>query len=661
MSEIEQKPVVEQTEDSLELSVSADVVEEAPTTSNGVNPANAEMPEADLSSADSPPEESTEVDTPAEEAKAELNYLGADLFNDVREVSMEDLLNSEITEDVPQEEQDRYLSTFSEINEREIVTGRVIGMNEKEILIDIGFKSEGVIHRDEFTEDNLPEVGEKLDVYLERMEDESGKTVLSKEKADFLRRWTELRNHHETGEIISGRIIRRIKGGMIVDLNGVQAFLPGSQIDVRPVKDFDKYINSDIDLRVVKFNEFRKNVVVSHKAILEESMAEQRDELFDKLEVGSVMEGRVKNITDFGVFIDLGGIDGLLHITDLSWGRVSHPSELIGMDDTLTVKIIDFDQEKKRVSLGLKQLTPHPWDNVDERYPEGTNINGKIVSMTNYGAFVEIEPGIEGLVHVSEMSWTRHIKNPSEMYSLGDEVEAVVLAIDSEDRKISLGAKQLQDDPWDQIEEKYMVGTIVKGKVINLTQFGAFVELEEGIDGLIHVSDLSWTKIVRHPKEIIEKDQEVEVRVLEVSRESRRIALGLKQVSDDPWPELVKQFETGKEVEGEIVRVLDKGVILILDNDVEGIIPFGRQPKRQRKALSSKYKAGQKMIGVVMEVKPDDKKVVLFSDELSADKPDKIDDVEKYLKSQEEIVGETIEIPSISTEETESDSEPEVE
>jgi len=661
MSEIEQKPVVEQTEDSLELSVSADVVEEAPTTSNGVNPANAEMPEADLSSADSPPEESTEVDTPAEEAKAELNYLGADLFNDVREVSMEDLLNSEITEDVPQEEQDRYLSTFSEINEREIVTGRVIGMNEKEILIDIGFKSEGVIHRDEFTEDNLPEVGEKLDVYLERMEDESGKTVLSKEKADFLRRWTELRNHHETGEIISGRIIRRIKGGMIVDLNGVQAFLPGSQIDVRPVKDFDKYINSDIDLRVVKFNEFRKNVVVSHKAILEESMAEQRDELFDKLEVGSVMEGRVKNITDFGVFIDLGGIDGLLHITDLSWGRVSHPSELIGMDDTLTVKIIDFDQEKKRVSLGLKQLTPHPWDNVDERYPEGTNINGKIVSMTNYGAFVEIEPGIEGLVHVSEMSWTRHIKNPSEMYSLGDEVEAVVLAIDSEDRKISLGAKQLQDDPWDQIEEKYMVGTIVKGKVINLTQFGAFVELEEGIDGLIHVSDLSWTKIVRHPKEIIEKDQEVEVRVLEVSRESRRIALGLKQVSDDPWPELVKQFETGKEVEGEIVRVLDKGVILILDNDVEGIIPFGRQPKRQRKALSSKYKAGQKIIGVVMEVKPDDKKVVLFSDELSADKPDKIDDVEEYLKSQEEIVGETIEIPSISTEETESDSEPEVE
>ena len=658
MSEIEQKPVDEQTENSVELAVSAEIVEEAPLTSNNEELSDVESLDEETNKVETTEDKSPEIDTPAEEANPELNYLGLDLFNDVREVSMEELLNSEVIEEVPQEEQDRYLSTFSEINEREIVTGRVIGMNEKEILIDIGFKSEGVILRNEFTEENLPEVGEKLDVYLERMEDESGKTVLSKEKADFLRRWTELRNNHETGEIISGRIIRRIKGGMIVDLNGVQAFLPGSQIDIRPVKDFDKYIDSDIDLRVVKFNEFRKNVVVSHKAILEESMAEQRDELFKKLEVGSVMEGRVKNITDFGVFIDLGGIDGLLHITDLSWGRVNHPSELIGMDDTLTVKIIDYDQEKTRVSLGLKQLTPHPWDNVDEKYPEGTNIKGKIVSMTNYGAFVEIEPGIEGLVHVSEMSWTRHIKNPSEMYTLGDELEAVVLAIDSEDRKISLGAKQLQDDPWDQIEEKYMMGTIVKGSVINLTQFGAFVELEEGIDGLIHVSDLSWTKIVRHPKEIIEKGQEVEVRVLEVSRESRRIALGLKQVGDDPWPDLVKQFETGKEVEGEIVRVLDKGIILNLDQDVEGIIPFGSQPKRQRKALSSKHKPGQKLKGVVMEVKPEDKKVVLFSDELSVDTPDKQDDVQDYLDTQEGPVGEKIEIPSASTDETESDSEP---
>ena len=632
MSETTQEPVIEQADESMELEVGSEVNQDVPVTSKVED-------------------ESTEMES------LSVNYLDVDLFDNIRKVSIEELLHLEVTEEVPQEEQDRYLSTFSDISEREIITGRVIGINEKEILIDIGFKSEGIIKRDEFAEDALPDIGEKLDVYLERMEDESGKTVLSKEKADFLRRWTKLREIHETGEIISGRIVRRIKGGMVVDLDGVQAFLPGSQIDVRPVKDFDKYIDTDMDLRVVKFNEFRKNVVVSHKAILEESLAVQRDELFSKLEIGSIMEGRVKNITDFGVFIDLGGIDGLLHITDLSWGRVNHPSELIGLDDSLTVKIIDFDKDKKRVSLGLKQLTPHPWENVKESYPEDTKISGKIVSMTNYGAFVEIEPGIEGLIHVSEMSWTRHVKNPSEMFSLGDEIEAIVLAVDTEERKISLGAKQLQADPWDQIEEKYIVGTIVKGKIINVTQFGAFVELEDGIDGLIHVSDLSWTRIIRHPKEIIDKGKKVEVRVLEISRDNRRIALGLKQIKDDPWPELVKQFETGKEVEGEVVRVLDKGIILMLDHNVEGIIPFSRQTKRQRKALSLKYKPGQKISSVVMEVKPEDKKVVLFMEELSNDQLSKKDDVQDYLNNQESPATEKIEIPTEVNEETESDIE----
>jgi len=632
MSETTQEPVIELADESMELEVGSEVNQDVPVTSKVED-------------------ESTEMES------LSINYLDVDLFDNIRKVSIEELLHLEVTEEVPQEEQDRYLSTFSDISEREIITGRVIGINEKEILIDIGFKSEGIIKRDEFSEDALPDIGEKLDVYLERMEDESGKTVLSKEKADFLRRWTKLREIHETGEIISGRIVRRIKGGMVVDLDGVQAFLPGSQIDVRPVKDFDKYIDTDMDLRVVKFNEFRKNVVVSHKAILEESLAVQRDELFSKLEIGSIMEGRVKNITDFGVFIDLGGIDGLLHITDLSWGRVNHPSELIGLDDSLTVKIIDFDKDKKRVSLGLKQLTPHPWENVKESYPEDTKISGKIVSMTNYGAFVEIEPGIEGLIHVSEMSWTRHVKNPSEMFSLGDEIEAIVLAVDSEERKISLGAKQLQDDPWDQIEEKYIVGTIVKGKIINVTQFGAFVELEDGIDGLIHVSDLSWTRIIRHPKEIIDKGKKVEVRVLEISRDNRRIALGLKQTKDDPWPELVKQFETGKEVEGEVVRILDKGIILMLDHNVEGIIPFSRQTKRQRKALSLKYKPGQKISSVVMEVKPEDKKVVLFMEELSNDQLSKKDDVQDYLNNQESPATEKIEIPTEVNEETESDIE----
>ena len=641
MSVTEQEPVIEQPIDS-QKSVDSAPIEVAPVTSTKIKEMAPEVP--------------------TNENKEELNYLSSELFSEIRQVSFEDFLDNDVIEEVSDEDQERYLSTFSDINEREIIPGRVIGMNEKEVLIDIGFKSEGIISRNEFNENALPEIGEKLDVFLERMEDESGKTVLSKEKADFFRRWIELRNIHETGEIISGRIIRRIKGGMIVDLNGVQAFLPGSQIDVRPVKDFDRFIDTDLDVRVVKFNEFRKNIVVSHKAILEESLAEKRDELFLNLEVGKVVEGRVKNITDFGVFVDLGGIDGLLHITDLSWGRINHPSELIGMDDTLNVKIIDFDKEKKRVSLGLKQLTPHPWVNVAEQYPEGAKVSGKVVSMTNYGAFIEIEPGVEGLVHVSEMSWTRHVKNPSEIYNLGDEVDAVVLSIDTEEHKISLGAKQLLDDPWSQIEEKYTVGTVVSGKIINLTQFGAFVELEEGIDGLIHVSDFSWTKIIRHPKEIVEKSQEVEVKILEVSRESRRISLGLKQVEEDPWPELVKIFETGKEVEGEIVRILDKGIILLLEQEVEGIIPFGRQSKRQRKELATNYKPEQVISGVVMEVKPEDKKVIVFVDELSSDVSLEKDDVKEFLNNQVEPEGEKIEIPVKGSEKNDlEDSEGSVE
>ena len=628
MSETIQEPVTEQASNSNESEASVDKEIESPVTIS---------------------ESKTKNEMQSEISKdLEIDYLSSDLFSNIKHISAEDLTQNKEEDEIPQKEQDRYKSTLTDITEKEIITGRIIGINEKDVLIDIGFKSEGIIDRNEFSENNIPEVGEKIEVFLEKIEDESGKTILSKEKADFLSRWKELREVFDNEKIIKGKIIRRIKGGMVVDLNGVQAFLPGSQIDVRPVKDFDQFLDKEIDLRVVKFNEFRKNVVVSHKAIIEESLAEQRDELFKKLEVGSVVDGRVKNITDFGVFIDLGGIDGLLHITDLSWGRVNHPSELISIDDTLSVKIIDFDQEKKRVSLGLKQLTPHPWENVATQYPEGSKITGKIVSMTNYGAFVEIEPGIEGLVHVSEMSWTRHVKNPSEMFTLGDEVEAVVLSIDTEERKISLGSKQLQDDPWDAIEEKYIVGKDVKGKVINLTQFGAFIELEEGIDGLIHVSDLSWTRIIRHPKELLEKGKKIEVKILEVSRESRRISLGLKQMQDDPWPELSKTFESGKKVEGEIVRILEKGIILLLDHEVEGIVPFSKKIKKNRKSLLSEYKVGQKISAVVIEIKPDDKKVILFIDELGGDKSSAQEDIQQFLDSQNEPAGEKIEIPSNS-------------
>ena len=622
MSEVVQEPIVEQTSDDKKLEASVDKVENTPTENN----------------------EKNNKDQKSE--KPQLDYLSVEIFNNVRQVTYDELEENQETVEISEEIQSRYKSSLTEITENEIITGRIIGINEKDVLVDIGFKSEGIISRNEFSENNLPDIGEKLEVFLEKIEDESGNTVLSKEKAEFLSRWKDLRNIHETGEIIKGQIVRRIKGGMVVDLAGVQAFLPGSQIDIRPVKDFDQYINKEIDLRVVKFNEMRKNVVVSHKAIIEDTLAEQRDELFSKLEIGSVIDGRVKNITDFGVFVDLGGIDGLLHITDLSWGRVNHPSEIINIDDTLTVKIIDFDKEKKRVSLGLKQLTPHPWENIQSQYPEGSSVSGKVVSMTNYGAFIEIEPGIEGLIHVSEMSWTKHIKNPSELYSLGDTIDAKVLAIDVDERKISLGAKQLQPDPWDEIEEKYIPGNLVKGKVINLTQFGAFIELEEGIDGLIHVSDLSWTKIVRHPKEILGKDEEIEVRILEVSRESRRISLGIKQIEDDPWPKLSKAFQSGKKVEGEIVRVLDKGIILGLEHDVEGIIPFSRQTKRNKKSISSQYKIGHKMSAVVMEIKSDDKKVILFVEELSGEKSSERDNVKQFLDNQSEPVGEKIEIPT---------------
>ena len=632
MAEIIQEPVTEQTSNSNESEASVDENNETPVI---------------LSK--SKTEEKKDIQNKPIKNK-EIDYLSLDLFSGVKQISIDELIDDKEEDEVPEDEEKRYKSTLVNFNEKEIITGRIIGINEKDVLIDIGFKSEGIIDRNEFSENNIPEVGEKIEVFLEKIEDESGKTILSKEKADFLTRWKELREIFENETIIKGKILRRIKGGMVVDLNGVQAFLPGSQIDVRPVKDFDQFIDKEMDLKVVKFNEFRKNVVVSHKAIIEESLAEQRDELFNKLEVGSVVDGRVKNITDFGVFIDLGGIDGLLHITDLSWGRINHPSELIGMDDTLSVKIIDFDQEKKRVSLGLKQLTPQPWENVPDQYPEGSKITGKVVSMTNYGAFVEIEPGIEGLVHISEMSWTRHVKNPSEIFSLGDEVEAVVLSIDSEERKISLGSKQLQDDPWDVIEEKYIVGKDVKGKVINLTQFGAFIELEEGIDGLIHVSDLSWTKNIRHPKEFLEKGNEVEVRILEVSRESRRISLGLKQMEDDPWPDMSKVFESGKTVEGEIVYILDKGIILSLENGIEGIVPLSKKIKRNLKSKLSDYKVGQKINAVVMEIKPDDKKIILFVEDLGGEKYSTKEDVKQFLDSQNAPVGEKIEIP-INTDE----------
>ena len=593
-----------------------------------------------------------EEDTSVSEASADIekeikDYLNPELFTDIKTVPIEEI-ESQIDETIYTDDIDKaYTNTLVDISEHQLINGRVVGMNERDVLIDIGFKSEGIIDRSEFTDESLPAIGDQVEVYLEYLEDSSGNTILSKEKADFMLRWQNLREAYDNEEIITGKIIRRIKGGMIVDLGVVQAFLPGSQLDVRPITDFDLYLDKEIDLRIVKLNEARKNIVVSHKLIIEESLLEQREALFQEIEIGSIMDGRVKNITDFGVFVDLGGIDGLLHITDLSWGRVNHPSEMIELNDEITVKVIEYDAERKRVSLGLKQLTPHPWDEVEIKYPIGVTVEGKVVSLTNYGVFIEIEPGVEGLIHVSEISWTRHIKNPSEEYSMGDKVEAKVISIDSEERKISLGVKQLTPDPWDEIEKEFEIGKIYSGKVQNLTQFGAFVELKEGIDGLIHISDLSWTKVVRHAKNILEKDQEMDVIILEISRENRKISLGLKQIQDDPWPEIINHFESGKEVSGEIIRVLDKGIIIQLEMDVEGIIPFGKMSKKDRRGLASQYEVGANLSGIVMKVSPEDKKIILFKEELAGggNTQSASDEVKDYLKNQKTDTGGKIDIP----------------
>jgi small subunit ribosomal protein S1 len=593
-------------------------------------------------------EEETSVEkTPSVDEKEVKNYLSSSLFEDVRTIASDELEGPGESAVEEVELSEAYASTLKDISEHQLINGRVVGMNDRDVLIDIGFKSEGIIDRSEFSEDSLPAIGDQVEVYLEYLEDSSGNTILSKEKADFMLRWQSLIKAYEEETVITGKIIRRIKGGMIVDLGAVQAFLPGSQLDVRPITDFDVYVDKDIDLRIVKLNEARKNIVVSHKMILEESLVEQRAALFEEIEIGSIMEGRVKNITDFGVFVDLGGIDGLLHITDLSWGRVNHPSEMINLNDDITVKVIEYDAERKRVSLGLKQLTPHPWEEVDIKYPIGVTVKGTIVSLTNYGAFIEIEPGVEGLIHVSEISWTRHIKNPSEEYSMGDKVEAKVISIDSHERKISLGVKQLTPDPWDEIEKDFEVGTKYSGKVQNLTQFGAFVELKEGIDGLVHVSDLSWTKVVRHAKNVLEKGQEVEVIILEVSRENRKISLGMKQLEDDPWQSIVEYFESGKEVSGEIIRILDKGIIIQLDMDVEGIIPFGKMSKKDRRSLASQYEVGANLSGIVMKVSPDDKKIILFKEELAGGGSTQTatDEVKDYLKNQKIETGGRIDIP----------------
>ncbi|HKJ68581.1 MAG TPA: 30S ribosomal protein S1 [bacterium] len=556
-----------------------------------------------------------------------------------------DKLEEEREEEDEETQQLRTLmeGTLRDIGENQITSGRVIAVNEREVVVDIGFKAEGIIPIEEFDYEDAPEVGSDVDVFLDILEDEEGQLILSKKKADFMKQWEKVSDAAANDEVVEGTIIRRVKGGMMVDVNGVNCFLPGSQIDVRPIQDFDAYVGQTFDFKIVKINETRKNVVLSRKVLLEENLKERRRELLKDIEVGQVLQGRVKNITDFGVFVDLGGIDGLVHITDLSWGRVNHPSEVVNLEEVIDVMVIDYDEEKQRVSLGLKQLQPHPWENVEEKYPIGSVVSGKVVSITNYGAFVELEKGIEGLVHISEISWVKHIKHPSEVFSLGEEIDIKVLDMQPEEQKISLGVKQLEPDPWEEIEQRFEPGSIVNGIVRNLTQFGAFVELEEGIDGLVHVSDMSWTRKIRHPKEVLSRGDEVDVKVLDVSKNERKISLGLKQVEEDPWPQIKERYSIGTTTEGKVERILNKGIIVTLDMNVEGIVPLSHIAKKDRKHLTRNIQVGDTLELKVIDINEDDKKVVLSRDEFIQDK--ERHDVDMFLKTQESESAEKIEIP----------------
>ena len=500
-----------------------------------------------------------------------------------------------------------YDSTLNKVNDREVVDGTVIAMNKREVVVNIGYKSDGIIPLSEFRYNPDLKVGDTVEVYIESQEDKKGQLILSHKKARATRSWDRVNAALENEEISKGYIKCRTKGGMIVDVFGIEAFLPGSQIDVKPIRDYDVFVGKTMEFKVVKINQEFKNVVVSHKALIEAELEQQKKEIISKLEKGQVLEGTVKNITSYGVFIDLGGVDGLIHITDLSWGRVSDPREVVSLDQKLNVVILDFDDEKKRIALGLKQLTPHPWDSLDPNLKVGDHVKGKVVVMADYGAFIEIAPGVEGLIHVSEMSWSQHLRSAQDFMKVGDEIEAVILTLDREERKMSLGIKQLKADPWETIEEKYPVGSKHTAKVRNFTNFGVFVEIEEGVDGLIHISDLSWTKKIKHPSEFTQIGADIEVQVLEIDKENRRLSLGHKQLEENPWDVFETVFTVGSIHEGTIIEMLDKGAVVALPYGVEGFAT----PKHLVKEDGSQAQLDEKLEFKVIEFNKDAKRIIL--------------------------------------------------
>ena len=509
---------------------------------------------------------------------------------------------------ISKEELDKaYDETLSKVADHQVVEGTVISVDKKEVVVNIGYKSDGIIPASEFRYNPDLKIGDKVEVYVESAEDKKGQLILSHKKARMSKSWDKVNEALEADAIIQGYIKCRTKGGMIVDVFGIEAFLPGSQIDVHPIRDYDQFVGKTMEFKVVKINQEFRNVVVSHKALIEQEIEAQKKEIIGKLEKGQILEGTVKNITSYGVFVDLGGVDGLIHITDLSWGRVDDPHKVVELDQKINVVILDFDEEKKRIALGLKQLTPHPWDALDANLKVGDHVKGKVVVIADYGAFVEVQPGVEGLIHVSEMSWSQHLRSAQEFLKVGEEVEAVILTLDRDERKMSLGIKQLREDPWENIEAKYPVGSKHTAKVRNFTNFGVFVELEEGVDGLIHISDLSWTKKVKHPSEFTQVGAEIEVIVLDIDKENRRLSLGHKQLEDNPWDVFEEKFTVGSIHEGKITELLEKGAVVALDENVEGFAT----PKHLQKEDGSQAQAGETLPFKVIEFNKDSKRIIL--------------------------------------------------
>ena len=602
----EDTPKASEVEETEESSSPVETAEAAKEVS--AEPSEPE-PEAEVA-AESPDEPETAVATETAKPTAETEPGPPKRpFRLPKWVDEQDL-NQEELEEYEQMFQ-MYDETLKDIVEGEIVTGHVLAIENGEVIIDVGFKSEGAVSLSEFTDPDEIEVGQEIEVFLEDIEAQEGQLILSKQKADFMKVWDKIKDAHEEGAVVEGQILRRIKGGLVVDLFGVDAFLPGSQVALKQTPNLDQFIGEKLPFKIIKLNKSRRNIVVSRRVVLEAEKEKQKQAIIAELDRGQVRKGVVKNITDFGAFVDLGGIDGLLHITDISWGRIGHPSELVTIGSEITVAILEFDRERERISLGLKQLEPYPWANVEEKYPVGSRITGRVVSITDYGAFVELERGVEGLIHISEMSWTKHVTHPSKMVTVNENVDAVVLKVDQQNEKISLGMKQTQPDPWLSLNERYTVGTMVRGRVRNITAFGAFVEIEEGIDGLVHISDMSWTRRIKHPSEVVKKGEDIDVMVLNIDPEARRVSLGIKQVTEDPWLSLAEVYPVNTETTGVIIRLLERGVVVELSHEVEGFVPISQLNHPEIKRPGDAFKEGEEIPLKVIEFDGKNRRVVL--------------------------------------------------